>query len=155
MVEWAWHTSCWLQMSHELQPLSPTGSVHQLAGFAGAKCRSVMLAPSPHSAHRTAALAPAGVKASLWVVSGTLSFPCQPDSVAVMVGPGTGCAPFRAFVEERVWGGRAGGVVFFGCRYKAADFFFADEWLPLEAEGRLKLFTAFSRDQVPTNGCLS
>ena len=38
----------------------------------------------------------------VWVVPGTISFPRQPDSSVIMVGPGTGCAPFRAYVEERV-----------------------------------------------------
>ena len=38
-------------------------------------------------------------------------------------------------------------MLFFGCRSSRADFFFAEEWLPLENEGFLQLFTAFSRDQ--------
>ena len=106
----------------------------------------------------------------MWIVPGTLSFPRQPDSVTLMVGPGTGCAPFRARVQERVGEGRAGEgeegragegeegkpreVLFFGCRNREADFFFADEWLPLVECGKLQLFTAFSRDQVSCcNGC--
>ena len=40
-----------------------------------------------------------------------------------------------------------GNMIFFGCRSEHADFFFADEWLPLESEGSLRLFAAFSRDQ--------
>lgn len=38
----------------------------------------------------------------VWVVPGTISFPQQPDSSVIMIGPGTGCAPFRAYVEERM-----------------------------------------------------
>ena len=38
-------------------------------------------------------------------------------------------------------------MLFFGCRSKEADFFFASEWLPLADSGDLVLFTAFSRDQ--------
>ena len=39
-------------------------------------------------------------------------------------------------------------VLFFGSRSKHKDYFFEDEWLPLENDGRLTLITAFSRDQV-------
>ena len=38
----------------------------------------------------------------VWVVPGTISFPWQPEASVIMVGPGTGCAPFRAYIEERV-----------------------------------------------------
>ena len=38
----------------------------------------------------------------VWVVPGTISFPRQQTSHVIMVGPGTGCAPFRAYIEERV-----------------------------------------------------
>ena len=38
-------------------------------------------------------------------------------------------------------------MLFFGCRARQADFFFAGEWLPLADRGSLKLYTAFSRDQ--------
>ena len=40
-----------------------------------------------------------------------------------------------------------GNMMFFGCRSSCADFFFASEWLALDSEGSLQLFTAFSRDQ--------
>lgn len=38
-------------------------------------------------------------------------------------------------------------MLFFGCRSRKADFFFADEWLPMVDSASLQLFTAFSRDQ--------
>ena len=42
------------------------------------------------------------VHVPVWVVPGTISFPRQQGSHVIMVGPGTGCAPFRAYIEERV-----------------------------------------------------
>ena len=41
-----------------------------------------------------------------------------------------------------------GNVLFFGCRSKSSDYFFELEWNTLCSQGYLKLFTAFSRDQV-------
>ena len=74
--------------------------------------------------------------------------PAELDRPVVMVGPGTGVAPMRALVQHRVrTGSAADNVLFFGARNKDADFFFRDEWDALEAQGRLRLFTAFSRDQ--------
>lgn len=69
-----------------------------------------------------------------------------------MVGPGTGCSPFRAFIDEERISWTRDNVqrqlsLFFGCRSKSKDFFFAEEWLPLQQEDRLNLFCAFSRDQ--------
>lgn len=62
---------------------------------------------------------------------------------AVMVAPGTGVAPMRALVWERVHRvSDAGGILFFGGRNRDADFFFAREW-----PSTLKVYTAFSRDQ--------
>lgn len=67
----------------------------------------------------------------------------------IMVGPGTGIAPFRAFIEERIVSGATGdNWLFFGNPYRQSDFMY-EEWLTsLEAEGRLKLSLAFSRDQA-------
>lgn len=42
------------------------------------------------------------IKIPVWVVPGTISFPRKPESHVIMVGPGTGCAPFRAYIEERL-----------------------------------------------------
>lgn len=67
----------------------------------------------------------------------------------VMVGPGTGIAPFRAFLEERVVSGATGGNwFFFGNPYKATDFCYEDELTALVEAGKLKLSVAWSRDQA-------
>jgi len=90
----------------------------------------------------------AGRQVPLWIRKGTLRFPTDPQTPVIMVGPGTGCSPFRSYIddERKTDPGRT-LCLFFGCRSKSADFFFAEDWLPLQQQGRLNLFCAFSRDQ--------
>ena len=67
----------------------------------------------------------------------------------IMVGPGTGIAPFRAFLEDREASGAKGKTwLFFGERNRATDFFYEDEFKCWLGKGVLtRLDTAFSRDQ--------
>ncbi|XP_067017223.1 NADPH-dependent diflavin oxidoreductase 1-like [Acropora muricata] len=84
----------------------------------------------------------------VWIKKGTVSFPKDLNAPILMIGPGTGCAPFRGFIEERVCQSSAGDcVLFFGCRNSERDFFFREEWRAFTKNGSLQLFTAFSRDQ--------
>lgn len=63
----------------------------------------------------------------------------------IMIGPGTGIAPFRAFMQERKHHGATGEHwLFFGERNRSSDFFYEEEW---KAHGNLQIHTAFSRDQ--------
>ncbi|XP_004848819.1 NADPH-dependent diflavin oxidoreductase 1 isoform X1 [Heterocephalus glaber] len=87
------------------------------------------------------------IRVPLWVRPGSLAFPESPDTPVVMVGPGTGVAPFRAAVQERVAQGQTGNVLFFGCRWRDQDFYWEAEWRELEKRGYLTLVTAFSREQ--------
>lgn len=65
----------------------------------------------------------------------------------IMIGPGTGIAPFIAFVEERVAQGATGeNWLFFGCRHESQDFLYKERLHSYEKNGNLKLTTAFSRD---------
>ncbi|MGW3200174.1 molybdopterin-dependent oxidoreductase [Streptomyces sp. NPDC001118] len=75
--------------------------------------------------------------------------PADPATPAVMVGPGTGVAPFVGFLEERrARGHRAPNWLFFGEQHRATDFYYEDELTAFLAEGTLtRLDTAFSRDQ--------
>lgn len=68
----------------------------------------------------------------------------------IMVGPGTGIAPFRAFVQDRVATGATGrNWLFFGDQKRGTDFLYEDEWQHYLAKGQLtRLDTAFSRDQL-------
>jgi sulfite reductase (NADPH) flavoprotein alpha-component len=65
-----------------------------------------------------------------------------------MVGPGTGVAPFRAFLHERLATAATGpSWLFFGHQREAHDFFYRDEWDMLTHKGALtRLSTAWSRD---------
>lgn len=75
--------------------------------------------------------------------------PADPATPAVMVGPGTGIAPFIGFLEERrARGHRAPNWLFFGEQHRATDFYYEAEPAAFLAEGTLtRLDTAFSRDQ--------
>ena len=67
----------------------------------------------------------------------------------IMVGPGTGVAPFRAFLQERKATGATGrNWLFFGDQRAATDFLYREELEAALADGSLhRLDTAFSRDQ--------
>ncbi|HTL68034.1 MAG TPA: sulfite reductase subunit alpha [Lacunisphaera sp.] len=75
--------------------------------------------------------------------------PASGDTAMIMVGPGTGIAPFRAFLEERqAIAARGRNWLFFGDQHAATDFLYREELLALQAAGVLtRLDTAFSRDQ--------
>ncbi|PBC76912.1 sulfite reductase (NADPH) alpha subunit [Streptomyces sp. TLI_235] len=75
--------------------------------------------------------------------------PADPAVPAVMVGPGTGVAPFKGFLDERRARGHHGGNwLFFGEQRRATDHYYEDELTALGADGVLsRLDLAFSRDQ--------
>jgi sulfite reductase (NADPH) flavoprotein alpha-component len=72
-----------------------------------------------------------------------------PDRPVIMIGPGTGIAPFRAFLQERQAVGACGrNWLFFGNPRRGTDFLFEDELTLWHRDGLLtRLDTAFSRDQ--------
>ncbi|MNF92864.1 Sulfite reductase [NADPH] flavoprotein alpha-component [compost metagenome] len=76
--------------------------------------------------------------------------PKDATAPVIMVGPGTGVAPFRAFLQERQAEGATGrNWLLFGEQKAASDFYYRDELLAWQREGHLtRLDTAFSRDQV-------
>ncbi len=76
--------------------------------------------------------------------------PASLDAPMIMVGPGTGIAPFRAFLEERrATGAKGKNWLFFGDQRAATDFLYQEELDAMQRDGVLtRLDTAFSRDQA-------
>jgi sulfite reductase (NADPH) flavoprotein alpha-component len=76
--------------------------------------------------------------------------PEDPSRDTVMVGPGTGIAPFRAFLQDRAAAGAKGrNWLFFGDQKRATDFLYEEDWNRWTKEGVLtRIDTAFSRDQL-------
>jgi sulfite reductase (NADPH) flavoprotein alpha-component len=75
--------------------------------------------------------------------------PEDPDVPMIMIGPGTGIAPFRAFIEERMATGAKGkNWLFFGDQHFNTDFLYQLEWMKYLKSGILtRMDVAFSRDQ--------
>ena len=91
----------------------------------------------------------AGDKVKVFVHSNkNFRLPEDGTTPVIMVGPGTGIAPFRAFWQQRVADNATGPMwLFFGNPYKATDSCYEDELELLVASGKLKLSVAWSRDQ--------
>jgi sulfite reductase (NADPH) flavoprotein alpha-component len=83
-------------------------------------------------------------------VSHGFRLPADGSKPVIMIGPGTGIAPFRAFLEERRATSASGkNWLFFGDQQKSCDFLYQEELVAMLAEGSLtRLDTAFSRDQA-------
>lgn len=78
--------------------------------------------------------------------------PTRPQTPIIMIGPGTGLAPFRGFIQERAYlkeEGKPVGetILYFGCRKQSEDFIYEEELRKYEESGVLKMHVAFSRDQ--------
>jgi sulfite reductase (NADPH) flavoprotein alpha-component len=94
---------------------------------------------------------PVGSSAPMYLQNQQKHFAMPADSGTpmIMIGPGTGLAPFRAFIEERREAGATGpNWLFFGEQHRASDFFYERELRQYVRDGLLRLDVAFSRDQA-------
>ena len=74
--------------------------------------------------------------------------PLDPTVPMIMIGPGTGFAPFRGFLQERIATNATGEHwIFTGARNRATDFYYQEELENYQLQKQIRLFTAFSRDQ--------
>ena len=94
------------------------------------------------------------VYATLRETKAGFRLPDDPAVPLIMIGPGTGLAPFRGFLQERADRKAKGAslgpaMLFFGCRRPEQDYLYADELKAFAAGGITELQTAFSRADGP------
>jgi sulfite reductase (NADPH) flavoprotein alpha-component len=128
-------------------PLACPGQVELCVGVVRATRRGRVRdgIASCHLGHRACA----DVPLLAHVQSSHFRLPPNPATPVIMVGPGTGIAPFRAFLQHRhATGARGPSWLFFGDQHEATDFLFRAEIEAWQASGTLsQLSLAWSRDQ--------
>lgn len=91
--------------------------------------------------------------ARIFIRPSTFRLPRDPQTPIILIGPGTGIAPMRAFLQERLYQSEAGvavgqAILYFGCRRRDADYLYQEELAHFQARGVLsELHVAFSRAQ--------
>ncbi|OAX77602.1 NADPH-cytochrome P450 reductase [Emergomyces africanus] len=94
-----------------------------------------------------------GIHVPVHVRHSNFKLPSDPAKPVIMVGPGTGVAPFRGFIQERAAQAERGDkvgptVLFYGCRKREEDFLYKEEWETFSSKlgSSLQIITAFSRE---------
>ena len=99
-----------------------------------------------------------GQTVPMWVRRSNFKLPFRTNFPVIMIGPGTGIAPYRGFLQERAWSKNKGkdlgkNVLFTGFRTKSADYIYEEELHSYKSQGVLDhLFVAFSRDNPSPDG---
>jgi len=94
-----------------------------------------------------------GEKVPVFIRKSQFKLPTKTQTPIIMIGPGTGFAPFRGFLQERKCQREEGKpvgdtILYFGCRKKSEDYLYEEELKGFVADGTItKLYAAFSRDQ--------
>jgi len=131
-------------------PLTGDDEIHLTVKRVGGLDQRARLRAGVASWQLTESVKP-GDTASVYVEANPrFRLPDDPDAPVIMIGPGTGVAPFRAFVQHRQAAGANGpNWLFFGARNRRTDFLYQLEWQRFQREGALdRLSVAFSRDQA-------
>jgi cytochrome P450 / NADPH-cytochrome P450 reductase len=94
------------------------------------------------------------IHATLRETKAGFRLPADSGVPVIMIGPGTGLAPFHGFLQERAalkakGAGLGPAMLFFGCRHPEQDYLYAGELKGFEADGITELYTAFSRGDGP------
>ncbi|XP_074869591.1 NADPH--cytochrome P450 reductase isoform X1 [Carettochelys insculpta] len=90
----------------------------------------------------------------MYVRKSQFRLPFKASTPVIMIGPGTGIAPFVGFIQERAWLKQQGKevgetVLYYGCRHEEEDYLYREELAQFHKEGALtQLNVAFSRDQA-------
>ncbi|KAI2637138.1 NADPH-cytochrome P450 reductase [Hypomontagnella submonticulosa] len=94
-----------------------------------------------------------GIHVPVHVRHSNFKLPSDPSKPIILIGPGTGVAPFRGFVQERAKQAESGEnvgrtLLFFGCRKRSEDFMYESEWEEYKKAlgDKFELITAFSRE---------
>ncbi|MEM9319764.1 MAG: sulfite reductase flavoprotein subunit alpha [Pseudomonadota bacterium] len=145
----------WLKpLQHRAYSISSSAKAHNGEVHLTVAAVRWMYADRPHRGVCSTFLAdhvPDGASAGIFMSPNKSFRVPEDDSVPmIMVGPGTGIAPFRAFLEERRERGATGANwLFFGDQHRASDFIYEEEISAFSASGLLtRLDLAFSRDQA-------
>lgn len=118
---------------------TPTGRINKgvATTYLKSHCKPTLEEPHP--------------KAPIFIRKSQFKLPTRPSVPIIMIGPGTGIAPFRGFIQERDLARSEGKevgdtILYFGCRRKDEDYLYGDELEEFEKKGTLTLHVAFSRE---------